>query len=78
LKKMISVIIPTHNRKELLRRALKSVSEQTVKDLEIIVVSDGSTDDTEEYLAAYQHNEHRLRFIAYAEKKEPIMPGTSE
>ncbi|MDQ0206994.1 glycosyltransferase family 2 protein [Alkalicoccobacillus murimartini] len=42
----ISVIIPTYNRSALLIRAVKSVLEQTYEKLEIIVVDDGSTDDT--------------------------------
>lgn len=42
----ISVIIPTYNRAELLRRTLTSVLAQTVAPLEILVADDGSTDDT--------------------------------
>jgi glycosyltransferase involved in cell wall biosynthesis len=44
----ISVIIPTHNRAELLTRALASVFAQTFAPAEVIVVDDGSTDHTEE------------------------------
>ena len=42
----ISVIIPTYNRSHLLPRCLDSVSAQTFKPLEVIVVDDGSTDST--------------------------------
>ena len=42
----VSVIVPTYNRAEFLNRALMSVVKQTVKCSEIIVVDDGSTDDT--------------------------------
>jgi glycosyltransferase involved in cell wall biosynthesis len=42
----VSVIIPTHNRSALLRRALESVRAQTRLPDEVIVVDDGSTDDT--------------------------------
>ncbi len=45
-----SVIIPTHNRKALLKRALESVWTQSFTDYEVIVVDDGSTDGTQEYL----------------------------
>ena len=42
-----SVIIPTYNRAGLLRKALASISRQQFRDFEIVVVDDGSTDDTE-------------------------------
>ena len=42
----ISVIIPTHNRIDLLLRALQSVQKQTLSATEVIVIDDGSTDNT--------------------------------
>ncbi len=50
---LISVIIPTFNRSDLLRRAIDSVLSQSFKDFELIVVNDGSTDNTEKTLAEY-------------------------
>lgn len=46
----ISVIIPTFNRYQLLKRALNSVLSQSFKDIEIIIVNDASTDNTIEQL----------------------------
>lgn len=43
-----SVFIPTYNRASTLPRALESVRKQSVQDLELVVVDDGSTDDTEQ------------------------------
>lgn len=48
----VSVIIPTYNRAALLREAVDSVLQQTFVDWELIVVDDGSTDGTAEYLAS--------------------------
>src|SRR5258708_23537141 len=42
----VSVIIPTHNRRELVREAIASVCAQTYQDFELIVIDDGSTDGT--------------------------------
>lgn len=47
----ISVIIPTHNREQLLPRALDSVLNQTLPPKEVIVVDDGSTDGTRALLS---------------------------
>ncbi len=58
---MISIIIPTYNRKELLLRSVRSVLSQTYADLECIVVDDGSTDGTEE--AVRTLSDPRLRYV---------------
>jgi glycosyltransferase involved in cell wall biosynthesis len=48
----VSVVLPTHDRLELLRRSVDSVLRQDGVDLELVVVDDGSTDGTAAYLAA--------------------------
>lgn len=47
---LVSVVIPTHNRREMAKRLLKSVFSSTYKNLEIIVVDDASSDNTNEFL----------------------------
>ena len=47
--KLVTAIITTHNRLELLKRAIKSVYAQTYKEMELIVVDDASTDGTQAY-----------------------------
>ena len=58
---MISVIIPTYNRAKLLLRSMQSVLEQTFDDLELIVVDDASTDDTEQVVTSVRDD--RVRYI---------------
>ncbi len=45
-KPSVSVVVPTYNRSHLINRALQSVVSQTYPLLDLIVVDDGSTDDT--------------------------------
>lgn len=59
----ISVIIPTYNRQELVVAALQSVLAQTITGFEIIIVDDGSTDQTEQRLQPYLD---RIRYVKQA------------
>ena len=54
----VSVIIPTYNRAFIVRQSIDSVMRQTYRDLEIIVVDDGSTDNTREILKEYGDRIH--------------------
>ncbi len=47
---LISVIIPVYNRRDVIGRAVESVLAQTCTDCEVLVVDDGSNDDTREFL----------------------------
>jgi len=59
----VSVILPTYNRIKTLSRAIESVLNQSFRDLELIVVDDGSTDDTEHYLKDIMHSDKRVKYL---------------
>ena len=54
MRPIVSVIMPTYNRASLLPKAIDSVFSQNYPDIELIVVNDGSTDNTEEALEPYR------------------------
>tara|TARA_R110002049_G_scaffold82349_3_gene209565 strand:+ start:1735 stop:2745 length:1011 start_codon:yes stop_codon:yes gene_type:complete len=60
---LVSIIVPTYNRLHRLPETLNSVFAQTHKNLECLVVDDGSTDDTFAFLANLAGTETRIRFF---------------
>ncbi|MBN2738558.1 MAG: glycosyltransferase family 2 protein [Spirochaetales bacterium] len=64
---LISVIIPTYNRRQMLREAIESVLCQSFQDFEIIVVDDGSTDGSEAVKKDYP--------VSYLALNHSGMPG---
>ncbi len=63
----VSVVIPTYNRADVIRRSMHSVLCQTYKNIEVIVVDDASTDDTSEVVASFQ--DPRVIFLRQFERK---------
>lgn len=61
---MFSVIIPVYNAEKHLDKCLQSVINQTHKDIEIIVVDDGSTDNSAEIIEKYRLSDNRIKVFA--------------
>jgi glycosyltransferase involved in cell wall biosynthesis len=71
---LVSVVITTHNRGSvLMRRALASVLAQTHKNIECIIINDGSTDNTETLVREKEKTDPRIRYI----KKENGGPSAA-
>ena len=59
-KPIVSIIIPVFNDENRIQRAIQSARAQTLKDIEIILIDDGSSDRTPEILAEYAKQDERL------------------
>jgi len=77
-----SVIIPLFNKETFIEATLKSVLEQRFTDFEIIIINDGSTDNSENVIAAFddtriryftkENQEHHQQEISESKKHNPI------
>ena len=68
----VSVIITTCNYEKYLKKAVESVLNQSFKDFELIIVDDGSTDNTKEILKEYESKE-KIRIISHPENRGLIV-----
>lgn len=60
---LISVVMPTQNRAGIISRAIKSVLSQSHQNLELLIIDDGSTDDTNDVVNSFLKDD-RIRFIS--------------
>lgn len=60
---LVSLLVPIYNVEEYLRECLESARKQTLKDIEIICINDGSTDSSPEILREFAEQDHRFRVI---------------
>jgi len=65
----VSVILPTYNRAHIIEKAIQSVLKQTYQDFEIIIIDDGSKDDTEKIIRGFQEKDNRIKYIRFEENK---------
>ncbi|HOI30518.1 MAG TPA: glycosyltransferase family A protein [Melioribacteraceae bacterium] len=69
---IVSIVMPTFNRKDYLERSINSILAQTFKDWELIISDDGSSDGTfdiaDKYLCKYEN----IRYIKHSNRKSPL------
>ena len=64
IKDMISVVIPLYNKEKSIASTLQSVYEQTYTDYEVVIVNDGSTDNSENVVKNFAHIDNRWTLIS--------------
>ena len=73
---LVSILIPTYNRKELLKRALDSVLKQTYKNIEIYVTDNASSDGTDLLMNEYCYNDKRIIYNRREKNIGPLYNGS--
>ena len=59
----ISIIVPIYNAEKYLEQCLQSIKNQTLKDIEVICVDDGSTDSSPQIMDRFQNEDQRFKVI---------------
>lgn len=60
----ISVIVPVYNGEKYLRKCIESILSQSFRNFELILVNDGSTDNSENICNEYVTNDNRVKVIS--------------
>ncbi|MFZ5946726.1 MAG: glycosyltransferase family 2 protein [Stygiobacter sp.] len=69
---LVSIILPTFNREKLLDRSINSVVNQNFKSWELIIVDDGSSDNTFDLVNSYLSDYENVRYIKHSNRKLPL------
>ena len=62
---LVSVIIPVYNVEKYIRRCIESIQKQTIKDIEIIVVDDGTPDNSMSIVEEIANSDNRIKIIRH-------------
>lgn len=67
-KKLISIVMPAFNAEKWIKAAIESIQKQTYSNWELIIVNDGSTDNTQGVCEAYCKKDKRISVIKQKNK----------
>ncbi len=67
-KKKISIIVPIYNVEKYLKKCVESILNQTYKNIEVILINDGSTDNANEICLELEKNDQRVKYISTKNK----------
>ncbi len=72
----VSIVIPAYNASQYLAETIESVLDQTFTDFELLVVNDGSTDNTAEIVSNYNHQDNRVKLLSQKNQGVSIARNT--
>ena len=62
IKNLITIVMPTYNDEKYLSKSIEDIIQQTYKDFELIIVNDGSTDNTEKIILEFADKDDRIKY----------------
>ena len=65
----VSVVIPVYNTGKYLEESINSILQQTLKEMEIIIINDGSTDNSAEVLNHFEQQDKRIKILTHENNK---------
>ncbi|WP_068537032.1 glycosyltransferase family 2 protein [Paenibacillus glacialis] len=68
---LVSIVMPTYNRETIIPGSIQSIQNQTYGNWELIIVDDGSTDQTEQLIQQYIETDNRIKYIKNERSKGP-------
>ncbi|MDA1021540.1 MAG: glycosyltransferase [Cyanobacteria bacterium] len=68
----VSVVVPSYNRGDYISETIESILAQTFADFELIVIDDGSTDDTESIVKAFADKDSRVKYFKQANSERAV------
>lgn len=68
----VSIIIPIYNTAPFLRETLDSICNQSLKELDIILINDGSTDESPDIIEEYALRDHRIRYMTQPNQGQSV------
>ena len=71
MNKLISIIVPLYNKDQYIKRCLLSILNQTYNDFEIIIINDGSTDNSEQIVR--ELNNKKIRFYTTNKDRKSVV-----
>jgi glycosyltransferase involved in cell wall biosynthesis len=75
-KPIVSIVLPTYNRGKLIERPINSILKQTFENWELIIVDDGSDDDTYSIVNKYLMKNEKIRYLKQTNRKPPLAFNT--
>ena len=69
MKPLVSIVLPTYNRAHTIQKSVDSLLAQTYRGFEIIIVDDGSKDDTRRLVDGWMKTESRIRYVRHARRR---------